>query len=45
MKTTLCLIVCGSVRRMTRACDFGDRIELIPPYFYTTPTGLRARVQ
>ncbi|WP_395943339.1 hypothetical protein [Brevundimonas sp.] len=37
------LIVCGSVRQTTRACDFGDLTELIPPYFYIAPTSLRAR--
>lgn len=35
------LILCGSVRKATRACDFGDRTELIPPYFYNQPTSLR----
>ena len=45
MKTTLNLIVCGSVRQTTRACDCGDRLELIPPMFYASPTGLRARIQ
>ncbi|WP_312405875.1 hypothetical protein [Brevundimonas sp.] len=28
------LIRCGSVRQLTRACDWGERIELIPPYLY-----------
>lgn len=35
------LIFCGAVRQTTRACDFGDRTELIPPYFYNQPTSLR----
>lgn len=35
------LVVCGSVRRTTRACDCGSRVELIPPSFYSLPTGLR----
>ena len=35
------LILCGAVRETTRACDFGDRAELIPPYFYNQPTSLR----
>lgn len=38
---TLKLILCGSVRQTTRACDFGDRTELIPPYFYSQPLSLR----
>lgn len=35
------LILCGSVRQTIRACDFGDRTELIPPYFYSQPLSLR----
>ncbi|MBB5747084.1 hypothetical protein [Brevundimonas variabilis] len=35
------LILCGNIRQATRASDFGDRTELVPPYGYIQPTAQR----